>query len=445
MQTLEANVRTDLLPELQKRIERKIDRPARKLKLAEAVVEYGEAFPRYYVRSKVQRADGEGYSWSEVTAETKEKRDAKDKQTFIIEFTPVTITAAEPKLAGWKFIATIEHTPLGNLLRSATDSNKNLPAEYRTNKNVCDHCQTARRRKDTYLVQHCSFGDLRQVGRSCIKDFLGHGNPDALARYFDNLLSLWSDLNEVRDDENFFGNAPFAEETGTFLAVAAESVRVNGWVAKSAWDGYPTATLAWDYLTAITVDRTKRLKTYGFDSISDESRELANYARAWAIALTDPEIQSSDYLYNLKVSCSLDAVTGRRAGIVASVISAYQRHLGDVAYEKVKQERKAEASPVPVTDERIEITGIVISAKWRSSDWGSSLKLTIQTEDGYRVWGSAPASLLADVDTAVGDVVTFTAKVTVSDDDKTFGFYKRPTKAAYVSRAADNQDEEVTQ
>jgi hypothetical protein len=431
MNTTTAAVRTDLLPELQKRIERKVNRPARKLGLAEAIVELGEASPRYYVRREVATGfEGTGYSWTEVDAEVKAKRDAQGKRTFIIEFTPVTITATEPKLNGWKFIATIEHTEAGNILRSATD--RDLPVEYRTKKNICDHCKTARRRKDTYVVQHDGFGELRQVGRSCIKDFLGHGNPDEIARYFDNILALWSDLDQAPDG---FEHAPLLEETGTFLAIVAESVRVNGWVAKSSWDGFPTASLAWDYLQSIEPPH-KRAKTYGFDSVSDESRELAQAARNWILS-TPVE---GDYLYNLKVSCTLDTVTGRRAGIVASLISAYQRHLGNVEYKKVEKKRKAEAAPVPVTDNRIEITGAVISAKWKQTDFGSSLKLTINTTEGYRVWGSAPASLLRDGDTQPGDVVTFFATVVVSDDDKTFGFYKRPTKAAYVSRAADNEE-----
>ena len=277
MNTTEAAVRTDLLPDLVKRIERKVNRPARKLGLAEAVVTYGEVFPRYYVREQVRTGfEGTGYVWHEVTSEVKAKRDDKGKRTFIIEFTPVTITAAEPKLSGWKFIATIEHTEAGNILRSATE--RALPVEYRTKKNVCDHCKTARRRKDTYVVQHDGFGELRQVGRSCIKDFLGHGNPDEIARYFDNILALWSDLADVHDDEEYFGHAPLVEETDVYLAVAAESVRTNGWVAKSSWDGTPTASLARDYLNTVTESRYKRLKTYGFDRDRKSTRLNSTHA-----------------------------------------------------------------------------------------------------------------------------------------------------------------------
>lgn len=431
MNTTTAAVRTDLIPDLEKRIERKVNRPARKLGLAEAVVTYGETFPRYYAREDTTA----GHTWHEVDVEVKAKRDDQGKRTFTIEFTPVTISAAEPKLNGWKFIATIEHTEAGNILRSATE--RDLPVEYRTKKNICDHCKTARRRKDTYIVQHDGFGELRQVGRSCIKDFLGHGNPDEIARYFDNILALWSDLAAAPED-GFYESAPLVEDTDTFLAVVAESVRINGWVAKSSWDGFPTASLAWDYLQSIEPPH-KRVETYGFDSVSDESRELAEAARNWILSAP----VEGDYLYNLKVACTLDTVTHRRTGIVASLISAYQRHLGNVEYKKVEKKRKDEAIPVPVTDDRIEITGTVISAKWKQTDFGSSLKLTINTTEGYRVWGSAPAALLRDGDTQPGDVVTFFATVVVSDDDKTFGFYARPSKAAYVSRAADNEKEEV--
>tara|TARA_Y100001963_G_scaffold135472_1_gene197082 strand:+ start:345 stop:1049 length:705 start_codon:yes stop_codon:yes gene_type:complete len=103
-----------------------------------------------------------------------------------------------------------------------------------------------------------------------------------------------------------------------------------------------------------------------------------------------------------------------------------------------------EAAPCP--EGRCLIEGTVVSAKWRTGDYGTSLKLVVKHESGYKVWGSMPRSLevaaheetraesprlrYLDASTLpeylVGRKVSFTATLTPSQKDKSFGFFKRP-------------------
>jgi hypothetical protein len=74
------------------------------------------------------------------------------------------------------------------------------------------------------------------------------------------------------------------------------------------------------------------------------------------------------------------------------------------------------------------ISGEVLSTKWQDSDYGGSLKMLIKVTTllgTFKVWGSVPASIRPEV----GDSVTFTANVTRSDRDESFGFFKRPRLA----------------
>ena len=56
-------------------------------------------------------------------------------------------------------------------------------------------------------------------------------------------------------------------------------------------------------------------------------------------------------------------------------------------------------------------------------------KILVQGE-GWRVWGTKPSEIST---AARGDVVAFTATVSASDDDDSFGFYSRPTKAHIIA------------
>lgn len=86
----------------------------------------------------------------------------------------------------------------------------------------------------------------------------------------------------------------------------------------------------------------------------------------------------------------------------------------------------------PVIEGRGEVSGRVLSTKWQDSDFGSTLKMLVQDDRGFKVWGSVPSS----IEVERGDVVRFTATVERSQDDEAFGFFKRPTKAVVVSPVA---------
>ena len=99
--------------------------------------------------------------------------------------------------------------------------------------------------------------------------------------------------------------------------------------------------------------------------------------------------------------------------------------------ENMLEERKAErerAEPCPRG--RINITGVVLSIKEKSSKFGTVWKMLIKTEQGYLVWGTLPTSIhIAEK----GDEVSLTASVEPSDNDNKFGFFKRPTQAVLIS------------
>lgn len=108
-----------------------------------------------------------------------------------------------------------------------------------------------------------------------------------------------------------------------------------------------------------------------------------------------------------------------------------QAVIASVAEEDEYRAAQAErlANTPPVTESTQEITATIVSQKWQENQWGGQLKMLVELDNGQRLWGTKPAALEdADVD----DRVTFTANVTPSPDDHTFGFFSRPRKASRV-------------
>ena len=67
----------------------------------------------------------------------------------------------------------------------------------------------------------------------------------------------------------------------------------------------------------------------------------------------------------------------------------------------------------------------MLTTKWQDSHFGITLKMLVRDDRGFKVWGTVPSSL---PNTESGDRVTFIAAVEASDDDETFGFFKRPRR-----------------
>ncbi len=116
---------------------------------------------------------------------------------------------------------------------------------------------------------------------------------------------------------------------------------------------------------------------------------------------------------------------------VAFLIAMTERMPATVIKYNARKEddaaRKALLSPV--VEGRGVISGEVVSIKWQDTQYGGCYKMLLKDDRNFKVWGTVPAAL---EDVARGDRVTMTATLAKSDDDETFGFYSRPTKASAI-------------
>ncbi len=84
----------------------------------------------------------------------------------------------------------------------------------------------------------------------------------------------------------------------------------------------------------------------------------------------------------------------------------------------------------PAPEGRVTVRGTVLGTKWKDSDWGAQLKMLVQSEEGWKCYGSVPTQ--ADSEEIKDRKVQFVATLERSKDDECFAFYKRPSKFEYV-------------
>lgn len=78
---------------------------------------------------------------------------------------------------------------------------------------------------------------------------------------------------------------------------------------------------------------------------------------------------------------------------------------------------------------RMEVEGEILSIKSQESIYGATWKMLVALANGNKLWGSLPSAI---GNAERGARIAFTAMITPSDDDKHFGFFKRPTKARFL-------------
>lgn len=414
------------LPELQKQIERINKRAA---KIDAVPVELVEA-SREHVESTKHDADGEEFK-------------------VYTEFVYVVLYGETPRVAGFEFVATLEHDDAGTLVRRVPtfgDDEFDL-TEYRTAEPICEHCQTKRKRKDTYVVRNAETGETRQVGRQCLKDYTGAHNPEQVARFAEYLRDLVDVLGGDWDEhEGGGGGGESHYSTLDVLAVTDKAIREFGWISKSKAGWGATATAEWveRLFTSRTLDADlKRIVP------DDDARTKAQAVLDWV--RSDEFIEksgTSDYFWNLGVALQSDYTTFRRFGLVASAVSAYDREREYQLRHAAETQQRSEREHVGEVGKREVFELKLVRIIWiedRYNPYGGSKPLYIfQDADGNEVkwFASNTAGLASQVQIgdaedpqyafeAIAEGFTYRVKATVKahDDHPQYG------KATLITRA----------
>lgn len=250
----------------------------------------------------------------------------------MIEYAYVTVSGRTPVLNGWAFMATVEHTDHGNLIHSVPAYARPAMAVadfslFRQTGATCDHCEKIRKRIDTYLVQHEDTGEVKQVGSSCLADFTGTTNPQAIAKWFEALYSWRRWIGGGYDNEPYVS----AEwDINGFMATSCAVVRNFGYVSgKTAQETGRTRTTflvkdAYCYDTA----------QYPVVTVEQEDYDKAAKVIAHVRAMTP----SGDYEINVVMSLTGKTLTERQMGYASSAVVLYDRATAPKPVSTVKDE-----------------------------------------------------------------------------------------------------------
>jgi hypothetical protein len=266
-----------------------------------------------------------------ITDETDEETKKENGRSYIHTYRFVIAAGDPPSLEGWTFVATLDHSLDETVIRTAPGQEVDLSA-YRNADPTCDHCNRIRSRKDTYIVKH-EDGTIKQVGRTCLQDFISTLTPARIVNYFNF-------LRELRDTDSEFYEAKGERvyDPITYLSHVACVIREYGWTSASqAYDygNIATKQAAADNLYDQENQRKDKQGSPLWTDPSDEDRELAVAALETARAI-DPD---SDFDHNLKAIASANHWTYRHLGIAAYIVQHHKRQIEKQVKQELHEQR----------------------------------------------------------------------------------------------------------
>jgi len=355
-----------------------------------------------------------------------------------IRKTPVVDVRVEgeaPKLpGGWALTAVLQHTDGGNLVRTVPGREGDLPLRFRdASPDDCDHCHQRRRRNDTYVVD--KDGVFVQVGSTCIKDFLGHTNPERLAQW----AAIVETVRQSLADEEAYGRsagAPDAYALDDVTALAAGVTRRFGWVSKKAVQmaieagepfGRTTAERVRAHLDPKWVERARR---YHPDQVAEPDYDLGDatidYWRAYFAG--KPADRWSDFDNNMHTVLSAshldDRMIGYAAYLPAGFLKAREREASREAERRLQGGLAQTSEHQGKVGERLALKLTVTFVKYLEGAYGATM-LTKLTDDAGNafVWFASKEYKPGDVLVGKATVKAHTERQGVKETQITRGSF----------------------
>jgi hypothetical protein len=245
------------------------------------------------------------------------------------------------KVNDWVFVATIQHKDNGNIIRQfKTDIE--IPERYRCTDSMCEHCNTKRVRKDTYLIFNETTKKFKQVGKSCLQDFTNGLSAENVAQY----ISWFDEIIEGQEVAPMNSNKYYSVET--IILNAIETIKHYGFISKRM------AMESEDRFVITTTERVidfmfpnrcrnrdeilKEMERIGYNSESEENKAELFKMLEW-LSTTD---NNGQYIYNLKTTVADRYCEPRDFGLIVSLPSAYFKAFEREQDKILREQKKAE-------------------------------------------------------------------------------------------------------
>lgn len=313
----------------------------------------------------------------------------------------------ELKIEGYVFKAKLQKNVEDTYIYMGAEDVPQEQKDVRT----CQHCNTNRTRKFYYVLQNEKDGSYITVGKSCLKDFIGHTNIEKIADFFQDIKDL--------EEEFGFSNGgkmsiPRAFSVDMVLRVAYVSTESRGYV-KSSRDEYEEYEDSRQSTKGHVYDIFYLHKEKDTDRISyKEYRDLYNKAMELDDSIVEEmkeyilsQEANTSFMQNLHAIINDNFVIEKMFGYMVCIPNMYLRAKEKELKEKLRQKASEESNYVGVVGEKLNTNVTFVNIVYFENEYGLVSMYFFADEDNNQiVWKTSSSK-----DMEIGDTFTMVAKV----------------------------------
>lgn len=307
-----------------------------------------------------------------------------------------TLTGTPPSYNGWSLQASLEWDQNAGLIVRTVPGVESIDRTCLVD-GKCDHCHIDRYRKHFYVVTNGT--ETKQVGSTCIKDFLGW---DASV--------VFITAKTVSDEiDGWLSGKSYDHDYATLdvLAVAWAVIQADGWKPASSLYGTTKQTVAM-VLDPRNAEEREASKVY--TSYVPDSYKQAQIIRDWV--LSDGFSGDSEYVINLKAIARAEFTSSRSIGFLVSAPQTWAKARERDLIRQAESDEIVNEHFGSVGD-KVVLTVTIKSIRFIEGDFGTTTLYTMVTETGHMVkWFASKSALGETAD------VTLKIKGTIKKHDE---------------------------
>jgi len=291
----------------------------------------------------------------------------------------------------YSFIGAIHYSRTNGEISMASLEGDTIPDEYKNSLPVCDHCNTKRQRKTTYMMKSNVDGSIMQVGSTCLRDFLGYDVSDLIKalKFTMQFANINANYPHIPYHASKFKISP---EYGVreILALTNAVIRAFGWASSTSETHIPTA----DIVRKICDTPESHEAEFWLNKVIELQKDktdqnMASEVIKWATT----QKKYNEYTINLKNCIEGGTVTIRQFGLLCSAVNSFKNEI------KRKIETQATYNNVYLGSigDRLQLDVKCISTKVFDGYYGeTTLYKMIDKDDHLLAWFSSSDLVIPD-------------------------------------------------
>ncbi len=309
-----------------------------------------------------------------------ERKNGKTIPAQYLDFVKIKVDGQAPKLNGWTFVGKREPMEGTDSILAKSAPGHDIPAKFSDDHPVtCDHCGHNRYRKESFIVKHDD-GTHKEVGRSCLKDFLGHANPEKYASFAESLYDVMQHFSGSQDPEyGGGGRGVFTFAVRGIVSAAIHAIRQRGFVSRQNEDIGKTATS-----TQVNLHMNPPKKDPEDFIMPVSEIDFADAEKAIEWMKNHPKAGKEEFWTNMSKLASAEATALKHTGYLSAGANSYLKEVDNLQSKKgIMSTIKSEA--LGKEGDKVTFKAEVISLFRYENAWGTKSVITAKADSGHLI------------------------------------------------------------